>query len=354
MLFITYIDLFIFLGGCLSFLLALTVIIKKNHTPMDAVIFIVYLLLSYIVLNQLHYVHFYNFFGKQPIFIPFILGPVLYFYMRALFTSSVSFVKKDLLHFVSALISIVLFNTIKILTMIFTQSHEIINQVKSIKLIYIMNILGLCHVLIYLVYIVYKLEIFKIIREEKGKYIPLAIITFISVILSSWFGALVFPDIIGERIPLILLSSYIIFQFLIISRYPHIGLWFQQEVRKKKYEKSLLLDKDVDVIKERLMDIMEIDKPYLDEELSLAILAEEMKIPSHQLSELLNNKLNMNFNTFINRYRIDEAKKMILDDPQLSVLSVGYAVGFNSKSVFNRSFQQFCGESPTQFKNKHK
>ena len=108
------------------------------------------------------------------------------------------------------------------------------------------------------------------------------------------------------------------------------------------------------MMEQRLNDLMLHEKLYLDEELTLNILAQEMNISSHQLSELLNNVLNVNFNSFINKFRIEEAKKMISEEPQRSIISVGYAAGFNSKSVFNRAFQQFAGESPSQYKNRLK
>ncbi len=94
-------------------------------------------------------------------------------------------------------------------------------------------------------------------------------------------------------------------------------------------------------------------KPYLDPDLTLKDLAEQVQISSRQLSTLINAELGKSFFDLINSYRIEEAKKILRDskDSKLTVLEVMYEVGFNSKSSFNTAFKKYTGSTPTAYKS---
>ena len=123
------------------------------------------------------------------------------------------------------------------------------------------------------------------------------------------------------------------------------------EIEKKK----LLSDEKLLKIKNKLIQIMELKKPFLNSDITLILLANQIDVSAHLLSYVINEGFNENFNQFINRYRIDESKKLILDPKKnnLSILGIGYEVGFNSKSVFNSTFKKITGCSPIQYKNKN-
>jgi AraC-like DNA-binding protein len=116
--------------------------------------------------------------------------------------------------------------------------------------------------------------------------------------------------------------------------------------------KKLLTDERLAESKVELIKLMETEKPFLDCELSLVKLASLMDVSTHILSYIINNAFDENFYQFINRYRIEEAKKQILN-PQmnhLSLLGIGFEVGFNSKTVFNTTFKKYTGKTPSEFK----
>ncbi len=103
------------------------------------------------------------------------------------------------------------------------------------------------------------------------------------------------------------------------------------------------------ILAEKLERIM-IDKSlYKNPNLSLHHLAKELNITSHQLSQFLNNNLGKNFTSFINEFRINEACKIITSDNKLTLESVGYDVGFNSKSTFFATFKKYTGTTPLNF-----
>lgn len=116
--------------------------------------------------------------------------------------------------------------------------------------------------------------------------------------------------------------------------------------------KKIIEDEKLEFIKAELLKLMQVEKPFLDCELSLIKLASKLNITSHQLSYAVNSGFNENFYQFINRYRIDEAKKL-LSDPEmnyLNLLGIAFEVGFNSKTVFNTTFKKVTGKTPSQFK----
>jgi AraC-like DNA-binding protein len=99
---------------------------------------------------------------------------------------------------------------------------------------------------------------------------------------------------------------------------------------------------------------MQSEKPYLEPELSLDELALQLSIKPRVLSQAINDILQQNFFDFINRYRIEEARRLLTNpaDKKITVLEVLYKVGFNSKSSFNTLFKKYTGLTPTEFRNK--
>jgi AraC-like DNA-binding protein len=120
------------------------------------------------------------------------------------------------------------------------------------------------------------------------------------------------------------------------------------EVNQKKLISGAYLQE----MKSNLIQVMENKKPFLDPELSLFKLASQLDVSSHILSYIINKGCNENFYQFVNRYRIEEAKKMILDPnmKHLSLIGIAFEVGFNSKTVFNTTFKKTTNQTPSQFK----
>lgn len=104
-------------------------------------------------------------------------------------------------------------------------------------------------------------------------------------------------------------------------------------------------------LKAQLLMLMDVDKPYLKSDLKISDLAGLLSVPSYQLSQLINNEFLVNFYDFINKYRVEEAKKLLMADTlNYKVLSIGYEVGFNSKATFNRVFKKFTNLTPTDYR----
>ncbi|MNL68388.1 DNA-binding transcriptional regulator AraC [compost metagenome] len=89
---------------------------------------------------------------------------------------------------------------------------------------------------------------------------------------------------------------------------------------------------------------------YKNANLSVSELAKTISIPSHQLSQLLNDQLQKNFTSYVNEYRIHEACRMIAEGHQFSLEAIGYEVGFNSKSTFYTAFKKINSVTPLTYK----
>lgn len=99
-----------------------------------------------------------------------------------------------------------------------------------------------------------------------------------------------------------------------------------------------------------LLSFMQTEKPYLDDKLTLQKLAGQVNLPEKQLSILINQYTGKHFFDFINEFRINDAKELLRDQPQLTVLEIVYEVGFNSKSSFYTAFKKETGVTPTDYR----
>jgi YesN/AraC family two-component response regulator len=170
-----------------------------------------------------------------------------------------------------------------------------------------------------------------------------ALLSFAAVIRGSMFLLAVSCAVV--TITLLLVHS--------VSRvYPELIQNLTVEARIQKYNKSTLENINLEKLKNDLLSLMEKDKIYCDEDLNLGSLAEELGITSHQLSQFLNEKMNRNFNSFVNEYRVKEASSILIDEPERSSISVAMASGFNSVSVFHAVFKKQTGLSPGNFRKK--
>lgn len=127
---------------------------------------------------------------------------------------------------------------------------------------------------------------------------------------------------------------------------------FITEPKEKKYSGSTLSETEAKHIAQKLTGYMNREKPYLNPDLNLPRLADELEIKSHNLSQVINDKLETNFFEYINRYRVEEVKvKMTNSDySNYSLLGIAFESGFNSKSAFNRVFKNITGSTPSQYK----
>ncbi|MBD9358691.1 AraC family transcriptional regulator [Methylomonas albis] len=157
-------------------------------------------------------------------------------------------------------------------------------------------------------------------------------------------------DFIGAYSVLIGLAFFAV--TLTLLRFPGIAADVSEAVQAA-YAESTLKHVDKPALLARLDALMQQDKLYTLETLSLGSLAEQLGLSQHQLSELINTEFQQGFSRYIRQQRIDAAKHLLLAEPNASVLSIGLTVGFSTQSNFYAAFRDIVGVAPGQYRKTH-
>ncbi len=123
----------------------------------------------------------------------------------------------------------------------------------------------------------------------------------------------------------------------------------------KKYERSGLKEEKAISYREQLTQYMNKEKPYRNPNITIDQVAKDMEISRHHLTQVINEHFNKNFYAFVNDYRVEEVKQMIMDDKfnHLNLSALGLEAGFKSKTAFNTNFKKVTGLTPSEWKNQH-
>ncbi|MCE5251614.1 helix-turn-helix transcriptional regulator [bacterium] len=296
----------------------------------------------------------------------FLFGPLHYLYTRSLIYTGFKFTKKQLLHFLPFAIFY-----LSLLFPFYLRSGEykitFVNNVMMYGQSPLLMFFSWAKIIQGIVYLIITLVLLKNysrkIKEcfssiEKINLNWLWYITVMTTFLWILILFLNFLDFVGlipsfgGAIPFFVAILIYIMGYLGL-RQPEIFSGISDGKEMKKYERSGLTQEKAQTILKKLIHLMETEKPYTDNNLKLSQLAKMLTITPNYLSQVLNDTLQQNFFDFVNRYRIEESKKLILDSSQqqFTLLSIAYEVGFNSKSAFYTAFKKHTNMTPSQFKN---
>jgi len=129
--------------------------------------------------------------------------------------------------------------------------------------------------------------------------------------------------------------------------------FFPKPEPMERYAGSKLSDGKLKDIQYSLEQIMLNEKPYLKGDLSIQELADKLNVSRQYLTQVINEKMNCNFNDYINAFRVEEFKRRVHLDTakQYTILALALDSGFNSKTTFNTIFKKQTGQTPSQFRN---
>ncbi len=201
-----------------------------------------------------------------------------------------------------------------------------------------------------------------VVRIE-ASLLALAVVVGLGVAILALLGGLldqtVFYQLYGSAITLLLLLAWFLNQ-----QRPQLAETVAEAMAEAVAEtvteasparrRSLLLNVDVEAMASRLRQVMEDEHLYRRDDLDLAGLAATVGLTSHQLSELLNERLGLGFSRYLKQYRVAEAKELLLSRPALSVLEVGLMVGFSSLSAFYSAFRELEGMAPGKYRQQRR
>jgi len=283
----------------------------------------------------------------------FLVGPLCYFYIRSLLSGDTLLKKVELLHFIP-------FMGMLISAIIIIRSSGIRSYYQTLPF-YFNG--GIClHILFYILISMktmraHGLRIGRFLNSTKtikhnwiiflfGGLVTIWV--FKMVILWGWYVTHVI------RWCQYMTTSFFLTTFIFINTIVYIALKRPELFsHKNKYDQSSLSVSKKQLYLNRLKNHMESKKPHLQPSITLPELAQTLSIPRHHLSQVINESFNLNFNDFINKYRIDEALGMLQERSHHNgtILEIAFQVGFNSKSTFNSAFKKHTGQTPKEYKN---
>jgi len=299
---------------------------------------------------------------------PLLYGPLFYLYVKLVSKKAVQFRTFDLLHFLPAV-------TVYILCIpVYLYSSEQ-------KIEFLDNMINGIHSPMFAVFDIfvpiqgmfYALITIKIVKEYDKKIRNA--FSNIDLINLNWLKYVAFAGFVIWTIVALLYfvriftptfneSIQISLSILIYSigykglKQPEIFLNPSADVfepaRSEKYKRSGLSDELAGEIGKKLKDFMASEKPYLDNDLSMQKLADQMNVSNHNLSEVINSRLNLSYYDFINSHRVEEFKRRIAEPANdlYNLLSIAFDSGFKSKGSFNSIFKKNTGMTPSEYKSK--
>jgi AraC-like DNA-binding protein len=347
---------FIFFGSALCFLMALEQVTGKDSVRLNILSFFLLICNGLIMLGVGLSVSLFQATYPTAGFLfftaIFAVGPLNLFYYHSLLDPDLPLSYKTKLHILPAAVIFVidflfLFQTLEL------KQHMIAGMFADPlhSPLSILVAIGWTHVIFYLFFLL-MVELGLWDREEIRTEVR--IIAFINL-LAILSAAILGVGFVLKILPLtlaggVLLTLIHVIMFLARHRYPHFFQILKKEIKQKRYEKSLLSGLNTELIYVRLNELMKEELLYRDMELNLSALAELLSLTPHQLSQFLNEKLNIDFRNFINTYRIEDAKGLLLQEQDKSILTICFEVGFNSKSTFNTVFKKHTGMTPREFR----
>lgn len=374
----------LFAGGAVGLLITIFLFNRKDNLVPNIILAITFgaysidILYAFFISQKL-YLSYPSFIGLNGM-LPFIYSPAIYLYAKAVSSNKKRFEIKSLLHFSPAII-ILLASIIGFFIFSSEEKLALLNPdvPKSVFIIIMRTLIpfyGISYIVLSLI------EIKKYhhrLKENYSEIESLKLNWLIYLILSMtlvWmleFVQIFLIDIAGKPENVFYKYIYLaisLIMFLIMYRslkqpqiFSEVNFNEAEEINEPKneveesgYYKSGLTEQKINEIASSLLIIMQNDKPYLKSNLSLSDLAQLNGVSAHNLSEVINTKLNKTFYDFINQYRVNEVKKMLKDVKyeNYSILSIGFEAGFNSKTSFNTIFKKFTGTTPSEYKRTNK
>ncbi len=312
------------------------------------------------IFEELNILSSYPFLEYIPFNFFFLTTPILYLYTKSL-TNNLNW-KKDKNHLILGILELIIGSII----FIWICYHGIPEESNAWTLFIILYFLsGIVFM------IVYSFKLFNYVRRFNkqasdyysnmhGKSLRwtyrLAILNMLLGVL-GFFGIVLLID--HEEIAILIMSIV----NLVFVYWVSIG-GFKQSPIEFEFEEDQELSLDENSEKEQglsaeyqnIITCMENDKPYIECDLMLPKLADLCSINQRILSKTIKENEGLNFNQFINKYRVEETKKLLIDSSlkHLSIEGIGELAGFNSKATFYAAFKKICGVSPSAYRDANK
>lgn len=319
----------------------------------------------------------------------FLIGPTIYFYTQSLLNPAFTFSKINKLHYIPGLLYLSYIICIFIYDVFIVKEAFFYSNGMDKDFDFWYQKTGLVYMIFYFVlslkyYNAYKKLMFQVVSFAESilfRWVKHFLIAFlVMLILPILFDvlALIYPDLnsyVGSWwfyllfaicMLYIAISGYsnhligiIPFEISVFDEKPKLVLdeesqsqteteietAFSSETSKKAPSEELIQ------VKLAIENLMKVQEVYKDPALTLTDLAKKLETNAAVVSKAVNQNFNMNFNDFINFYRIEHIKLAFQNKEHVAstLLGIAFDSGFNSKATFNRAFKKHLGVSPKDY-----
>ncbi len=291
----------------------------------------------------------------------FLYGPVIYFYYKKI-VFNYKFRKIDLLHLIPTLIIVFVatpyyfYSATDKLGIMLEVGYQ--NTKPLFGYVFIVKLTSL---------IIYTSLIIRIYYQKVKNNTKLALVKMkwqkgIVFLVSSYvvfyciYGLIIVSNVIPrieilfhlQIVTMAVMVLYIGYKAYINPKLFSIG-YFEENLNK--YKKSGLTSSFSQDLRNRLVYLLEVEKIYRQNNISLEVLSNKLDTNRHNTSQVINEHFDLNFFELINKFRIEEALEIINNDTHknMNIIDIAYEVGFNNKVTFNKSFKKLLSQTPSQY-----
>ncbi|WP_299256965.1 AraC family transcriptional regulator [uncultured Aquimarina sp.] len=291
----------------------------------------------------------------------FLYGPLIYFYFKRV-VKKYQFKLRDLLHLIPTVIFFIILFPIYSLPQEEKLRMILNNERPYLSVLVIFKITSLV-AYITLMVIMYVTSIKKnenLAKRERNWLRNIVVLCAVYVVAYAVYavhinqfilrGFLFYLQIISMSL-LALYISYTSYARLLLFENSKGIIKRKTKIKFDKYRKSNLTESLSVELKEKLLVLLDEEKVYLQNDITLQKLADYLNTTRNNASQIINEHFGLNFFELINTYRIREAKEILKNEKSknLNLIEVAYEVGFNNKVTFNRSFKKYNHTTPSEY-----
>jgi AraC-like DNA-binding protein len=361
------------IGSIQGFIFGLVVLSSRKYRSLSTYFLItLILLISY---NNLQYFLSATdvIVGKmlyETIYLPIgvLTPPIIYFYVTTFLEPKKKITKREKIMYLPFIFFMTIVLTYKILCLFDLDTPSIYET--FLYLLQIHEVVSLLFIVTVLIVSTKRILLFKAkVKSVNQKHIKPAINWLLSIIIMLLIIMIIYGYFIVKLLThtegdngsgfISFYTVWIASSFLIYVL-GHIGIYKFALQQERKSIRQFIQAQNYDSVSEKLKHthknklehIFINQKRYLDHNLTLDNLAEELQLSKSHLSRIINNELDMSFSDYVNSLRVSEAKKLLLntDFSNYTLVAIGLEAGFNSKTTFYNTFKKFTKQTPSQFR----
>ena len=363
---ITAMSIIYFYAGFLGLYVFVILNLKKKVDRISTILISLFVLFHSVFILHLN-VHIinYQYYLPDSLFVStvvsFLYGPLLYFYFKRVI-HRYTFKWKDLLHLLPSVVLLMYIFPYYTMTSL-EKFNVLFDQINSFLLpgasvIIIAKIISL----VAYAWLLVNMYLSNKSKDQKNKnvfvwqrnIIAIFVIYAITYVIYGAVitGVITVPFFIHVQVlVMVTLVFYVAYISYVQPKVFEDKVKLVDPIKIFKYKNSGLTPSYSEELKMSLIKLLEEEKIYKLNNISMAMLSERLGTTRHNASQIINEHFDMNFFELINKYRIAEAQEILKEgsNSNYTMIDVAYAVGFNNKVTFNKSFKKHTLSTPTQF-----